>query len=196
MESGASATAYEPYAGQTYPITWESIAGTVYGGTLDVVSGVLTVDKIMRTLKNTDTWYLNPSWSNLFYQAWQDNPAPFAAGGIGNQCICDRYKTVKSDIGTLPSGSAVFNTPTISGTRNSFGIRDNAYSTVDEFKASFTEMQLVYPLATPQTYQLTPTEVRTILGGNNIYTDAGDVSVEYRADLKMYIDKKIAEAIA
>ena len=27
-----------------YPITWETEAGTIYGGTLDVVSGVLTVD--------------------------------------------------------------------------------------------------------------------------------------------------------
>lgn len=44
IEIGPSATAYEPYTAQTYPVTWETEAGTVYGGTLDVVSGVLTVD--------------------------------------------------------------------------------------------------------------------------------------------------------
>lgn len=33
---------YEPYAGQTYSASWQTEAGTVYGGTLDMVSGVLT----------------------------------------------------------------------------------------------------------------------------------------------------------
>ena len=40
-----SPTAYEPYNGNTYAIDWTTEAGTVYGGTLDVVTGVLTVDR-------------------------------------------------------------------------------------------------------------------------------------------------------
>jgi len=43
-ELGTTATAYEPYQGQTYSITFPSEAGTVYGGTLDVTTGVLTVE--------------------------------------------------------------------------------------------------------------------------------------------------------
>lgn len=50
----------------------------------------------------------------------------------------------------------------------------------------------VYPLATPHTYQLTPEEVKTILGQNNIFTDCGDVTVQYRADTKLYIDKVVS----
>jgi len=42
IELGSTATAYEPYNGQTYTI---DLDGTRYGGTLDVVNGVLTVDK-------------------------------------------------------------------------------------------------------------------------------------------------------
>lgn len=42
--SGESAD-YVPYAGAAvYTVSWETEAGTVYGGTLDLVSGVLTVD--------------------------------------------------------------------------------------------------------------------------------------------------------
>lgn len=37
-------TGYHPYKGNTYSVNWETEAGTVYGGTLDVVSGKLTVD--------------------------------------------------------------------------------------------------------------------------------------------------------
>lgn len=45
IEKGSAETAYEPYQGETYDITFPSEAGTVYGGTLDVMNGVLTVDR-------------------------------------------------------------------------------------------------------------------------------------------------------
>jgi len=51
---------------------------------------------------------------------------------------------------------------------------------------------VVYELATPQTYQLTPQQIQTLLGRNNVWSD-GDVSVEYVADPKRYIDKMIGE---
>lgn len=41
--SSPPATAYEAYQGSTVSVDWSNDAGTVYGGTLDVVSGVLTV---------------------------------------------------------------------------------------------------------------------------------------------------------
>jgi hypothetical protein len=68
--------------------------------------------------------------------------------------------------------------------------------TVEEFKTSLTGVDFVYILDTPVIYQLTPREVKTILGENNIFADAGDVSVEYRADIKKYIDKIVATAIS
>ena len=43
---------------------------------------------------------------------------------------------------------------------------------------------------------ITPQEVKTILGGNNIYANTGDISVEYRADIKKYIDKVVATAVS
>lgn len=43
-----------------------------------------------------------------------------------------------------------------------------------------TPMVIVYPLATPQTYQLTPTQISAIVGTNNVFTDTnGDTSLEY-----------------
>jgi hypothetical protein len=57
-------------------------------------------------------------------------------------------------------------------------------------------VQLVYELATPQTYQLTAQQLKTLLGQNNVWADAGDISVKYNADTKLYIDNKITQAIA
>ena len=39
-----------------------------------------------------------------------------------------------------------------------------------------TGAQVVYELATPQTIQLTPAEVRTLVGLNNIWADTGDIT--------------------
>ena len=58
-----------------------------------------------------------------------------------------------------------------------------------DFKAAMSGVQLVYELATPQTYQLAPTEVDMLLGENNVWADTGDSTVTYRADTKLYIQK-------
>ena len=39
--------------------------------------------------------------------------------------------------------------------------------------------QVVYELATPQTYQLTPQTVRMLKGANNLWNDAGNSTVTY-----------------
>lgn len=96
IEIGSAATAYEPYSSpEVKSISWETEAGTVYGGSLNVTTGELT-------------------------------------------------------------------------------------STLD---ASGD------PLPAPEVFQLTPEEVNTLLGVNNIYADTGDVEVTYRADIDLYIEK-------
>ena len=44
--------------------------------------------------------------------------------------------------------------------------------------------------------QLEPHEIASLLGQNNIFADTGDTVCEYRADTKLYVNKKIAEALA
>lgn len=55
--------------------------------------------------------------------------------------------------------------------------------------------EVVYKLATPITVQLTPTEVKTLLGTNNVWADSGDVEVTYKADIQKYIDKQISAVL-
>ena len=57
-----------------------------------------------------------------------------------------------------------------------------------------TGAQVVYKLAEPVEYQFTPHEVRTLLGVNNVWSDGGDVTVEYPTDTKTYIDAKVSPA--
>ena len=104
----------DPDDATVYNVDWSAQAGTVYGGTLDVVTGVLTVDMVNIPSYNGET----------INEPWLSSMDAYAAG----------------------------TTPTIGA-------------------------QVVYTLATPLTYQLTPQEVSTLTGQNNVWSDSGDVSV-------------------
>ena len=60
-------------------------------------------------------------------------------------------------------------------------IRDANLESLDTtaFKTAMDGVQLVYELATPTEVQLTPTEVKTLLGQNNVWADTGEVEVTY-----------------
>ena len=49
--------------------------------------------------------------------------------------------------------------------------------------------QVVYKLAEPLEYDLTPIEIRTLIGYNAIFADTGNVAVGYRADTKLFVEK-------
>lgn len=173
----------------TYPITFPSEAGTVYGGTLDVTTGVLTVDRAELVLDGDESWkYYSVLQDNLFRAVGQ--PTPTIIANNVSDFLCDAYKPVLAlarTNGTLSSSTAGY-----------LDFIDNGFNALDGWTAHVSQnnIHVVYPLATPVTYQLTPQEIRTLLGQNNIWVDAGDTTVEYRANTSAYIAKKIAEAIS
>ena len=174
--------------GTTYPISWQAEAGTVYGGTLDVTTGLLTVTMAEVDL-GTLTWLYDSGDHSRMRASLNDVKRPSADTDIAN-ILCSQYRT--------DSVSNIYNhihdkSIGLLNSNNFIWVYDSAYSNPNEFQADMSGVQLVYELATPQTYQLTPTQVALLLGQNNIWADTGDVqSVEYQADTKLYIDKKIA----
>ena len=169
LEPGTAATPYEPYAGTTIPVSWETEAGTVYGAELDVISGVLTVDRGYFTDDGSANWIKNNDGS-FYLNAGIINPTP----AVVDRCACN-YATYAYSF----SGMYVFlrQNGLISLGRD-WG---NLYADVASLKTAFaqTPFQIVYPLANSQTYQLTPQQIQTLIGENVIWSDAGPVSVEY-----------------
>jgi hypothetical protein len=99
--------------------------------------------------------------------------------------LCSNYKTINVTNQTPSDDKVVwqyYNTQTVR-------IKDTTYNDKDVFKEAMDGVQLVYELATPTTYNLTPTEVKTLLGINNIFADCGDVDVEYVRDATLIINK-------
>ena len=155
---------FEEYQGQTYTIP---LGRTVYGGTLDVTRGVLTVDRGYKLY----TGDASESWSfstDFVYINISDALRPQSSIGIQSNIIVtatgrDAYTGFINQYGNL-----IIYVP-------------SSITSVTDWKTwlSSNNLQIVYELATPQTYTLTPEEVSTILGYNNISADSGDVSVVY-----------------
>lgn len=174
------------------PISWQSSAGTVYGGTLDVTTGLLTVDRICYSFTGDETINLSGvDTANRRFDTRLDYLG-LPDERTGNEEISSHFR--QNATNSAPFGNFYIGNPWLVFTDvNAMFSTANAFkSWLAEQKNNGTPVQICYPLATLQTYQLTPTEVSTLLGTNNIWTDCGPSTVEYPADTKLYIDKKLA----
>lgn len=170
---------YVPYSGDTYSIDWQTEAGTVYGGTLDVTTGELVVDRASIDLGDLN--WAAQSANNFFYTDTVRSLIELpASDNDPANILCSHARTVSANAVNAQSGNLIGVVANSENYRGNVRCRfDGMPTTANNFKAAVTGWQLVYGLATPITYQLTPTEVRTLLGQNNIYADTGDVSVTY-----------------
>jgi len=190
--SGADPTTWGLYEGETVADDTEQgdtytvdLGQTVYGGTLDVTSGVLTLTKKAITLNGSESWSMHAS-GKFFANVLENGEALRTTSGY----VSNLYPFAGDG---SSSSSAVSSDKHFYGQRDfgRFWVYDSDYTTVDAWKSALasTPMTIVYPLTTAETLTLTPEQVTTLLGQNNIYADAGSVSVVYRADTGLYIAK-------
>ena len=142
--------------------------GTVYGGTLDVVSGELIVDRASVDLGTLNYFKYDVMQGTLF-RAGIPGIKTVSSGNIKPKAICSNYRVVATLAREEKTVSQAANQETMD-------VLDSSYSDVTTFKAAMDGVQLVYELAEPITYHLTPTEVHTFLGQNNVWADTGDVT--------------------
>ena len=186
---------YHAYSGTTYPVSWQDEAGTVYGGTLDVTTGLLTATHKGVNMGDL-SWTKYTSGDSWCFYADLAGAKTYAANASPDW-MCSAY--IKGSATSLASACSSANVyHVLPRTSNATAMINNPdYSDATAFTNAVKNQTLVYDLAAPVTYQLTPTEVKTLLGANNIFADCGDiVSLDYRADTTLYIAKKIAEATA
>lgn len=187
IELGSTATSYEPYTGRTYPITFPSEAGTIYGAYIDVINGELVVDRAMvDVVVNGDNGVINGNQQIVF-------TAPGKKGGLTN-FVSNLFKNGSGAYGM----SGRVSTAVVEFRVPLDVLNVTASDSSATRKAAFAEWlsnnptQLCYELAEPIHYPLTPTEIKTLLGTNNIWADTGDVSVEYlMSDVGWYVEKKL-----
>lgn len=184
VEIGDTATEYEPYRGEEFSI---ELGQTVYGGSYDWESGMLTLDKALLTLTGTENWSIQASTTDHFQ-------VKTPVGNIfgKNDGICSHFTVVGVvDLTKLPQIRPSVNTKSL-WYEDALG----SYGSVEEFKmylaeqyAAGTPVQLCYEMETPVTVQLTPREVLALSGENVLFSDTGDTAVTGRADLAAVMEK-------
>lgn len=183
LELASSATAYAPYAGDVYAFDWSGSAGTIYGGTLNVTTGVLTVTRAEVDL-STLAWG-STSWGGL-YAAISGMALPADSStvydGMAENYIMSSYSAVASSTGVTDALAVNLR----GGNPTVYLRKGNAADVVGGL--------FVYNLATPVEYQLTAQEVDTLLGANNIWADTGDVdTLIYNVLLTLITDRTAAD---
>ena len=178
LEKGSStATDYEPYESETYTT---DLGQTVYGGTLDVVSGELVVDRAMVDL-GTLNWRI--SSSRMLAQNLSPTAKSIGTSIIPN-AVCSQYEPIRW------AWVDVDHNGTFCVTVNQIIVMDSRFTDPVEFKTAMNGVQLVYELAAPQTIQLTPQQVMLLTGDNNVWSD-GQVTMVYSADVARWVEKKL-----
>ena len=175
----------------------------VYGGELDVTAGVLTAKYKKIVLDGTENWSGTDGGD-----MYAINDANYLDGRV--QSVGKRIKGFCSHIADVIVSGNWYIDPSALSPNSSIGTYLNAndmqgtawgqsFATLASWKAYLaaqaaagTPVTYIYELATPISIQLTPTEIDTLRGDNVIWADCGDITnCEYRADLKMYIDKVV-----
>lgn len=154
-------------------ITWQDTVGTVYGGALNVTTGVLTINMAMVDL-GTLTWTYSSQY-NRFAATSANNPTlnakPTATNYDVGNILCDRYATTYSNKTAENAGNYMIAV----GSGGGINVRDENYTDAATFKTAMNGVQLCYELATPTTVQLTAAEVETLFGQNNVWCSSGNI---------------------
>lgn len=178
----------------TYTSDWASVAGTVYGGTLDLVTGVLTVTHVktvatsVRRIENGNAHVglgdLNSrklTYAGCNYLKWNQ---------VGASSVTDdTFSIIHSS--AYDGDYAYFKISGITQDSDSYNAK------LQEWNENGTPLEFVTVLAESITYQLTPQEVSAVAGQNYVWSDAGNIKAfeyhtEPQADLipSAYIDGK------
>lgn len=177
------AAAYDEAAA---PNRQRELPEAVYGGTLDWLTGVLTVTHICITVTGAGVIQYGVASTGIPYVR-HTLPQLRATGEYG---VSSHYPVT----GVVPSGAGmrVYQTNTLFVYDSRFTDQATAVALLN------TEMpQLVYPLATPYTVQLdAPAMALTMLEGSNaLWSSTGNTTLTYIADTKAYIDELIASLL-
>lgn len=176
------------------------LSGTRYGGTLDVKSGVLTINKAIIKLDGTQS-INTANWRSLtntrawnYLRSMTDND--FVSGQtVVPDIMCDSLPTVNynnmynTDSPGISSGNGT--NPTVG---LAIRVADTSLTTKNAINAWLAQhpITVVYPMRNPVTVQLIPAQMfATVHGNNSVWANCGDVAVSYRADIQLYIQKQL-----
>lgn len=178
MEVGSTATAFEPYSGQTVQIP---LGQTVYGCRLDVTSGEMVVDRAYVEYDGS----ADEAWTRNAGRAGFAITPTIPTKGMNAWAISNMFVQQTTSTGT---GIYTASTGDIIAQQVVSMLPDSSVASWTAYLAEHP-LEVCYEMAQPLTVQLVGQSLTTLKGTNNIWSDGGDVSVDYVADTKLYIEQ-------
>ena len=157
-----------------------SLGGSIYGGDADISTGEVNSDILIVNYDGSEDWSTNSTNG-----VWLD----IRNNGYLNVSYCNIFQALSNgSSGNMSNNSIRLN----SGAANLL-VKCPDAMTGEAFKTFLQSnpLQVAYKIA-PTESTITPEVFKTVKGDNNFYTDCGESTVEYKADVQLYIDKKTA----
>lgn len=177
LVSGTTApTTYAPYTGQTTTLT---LPRTIYGGTVNAVTGEGRGRWKLLTLDGTEPWNAAGSGDTLYFQS--------TSISIGTRVLSRGDYCTTFPIASVSSSNTVQG---VNGWKTSLYLRWSTFANVAALKsylaaqyAAGTPVQVCYKLATPTPFIATGAQpIPALPGVNTLLTDADALTVTGRAD--------------
>lgn len=186
---------WEPYRGENIDIEFESSDGTVYGGNVDIATGKMVIDRA-EFIANGDTKNtistITVHTNTIRFWVWTDYKYHTPYRKVTRLCDClpvlNDYNA--DSPGFMASGDYINNLIL----RIPINSCDATASGIQNYLAAHP-IKFILELEEPIERQLTPQQITTLLGKNNIWIDDATISVTYPVDTKTYIDRKIEEKV-
>lgn len=162
----------DPQDGSTYNVVFPE---EVCKGILTVFSdgtGTLEVTAIKKKIKN-----MNFSYQSSYGVFRTNGSANFTSSDDG---ICSVYETTTGSLAQMPDKSIKFASHTWDK-NGRIVIKDSRFTTQEALYEAVGDEEIVFEPQNdyPRTYQLKSEQIKTIAGANNIWSDAGNISVVY-----------------
>ena len=181
---------YEPYTGNQISVNWEDEAGTVYGG-------ILTLNQD-GSVDLSNTYAKHPiSWSDFswrFFTQNSDGTGYVASTAelniidyepsdeVYSEIFKERTLTVSMDTAQLKLYEMCMKGSCISIC--------TPYNNATDLIANLGNIDIVFKTTQSTPYHFSSiSQLKTVLGVNNIWANTGDVEVEYPCDTKLFIEK-------
>ena len=163
-----------------------SLGQTVYGGTLDVETGELTIDTMCKVFDGTEDIAVVGTGANMFFRFVSDvNFRSVSSNRYG----CSHFENNEIITSNTLLGCYAYYSSGQAQSYIQFRVNIEGVTNATTFKAWLTTqynngspVQVFSKLATPTTATLTAAQVNLIKGINNISTDADGISLTYFAD--------------
>lgn len=198
---GEAEGVFEPYVSKTLSVDLTSSAGPVYGGTVDLISGKMVINYGKMVVDGNGSIYSISARTNTVRCSVVANPIMAGDVRVAIPVISDALVPVTGTTLTIYNSDILGVCGWRDNATNNPGLWLSIPSSAGSTQASIqawlnaNPITCIYPIASTSEIQLTPQEVSTLLGGNNIWINGETVSVTYPIDTKTYIDRKIRDTV-